>query len=277
MRLIKEKIMQKDNNNEEQDQSTSGNKDEKRDSKQGRLRSILKSGKQKPEEKPEKEKDKPFQQHQRRRSSAEQTLRYKIPPRVEGPQQSHSIRNLIPRSTSPVKKVKEIKVHIDEPSTSSSGRDHHEAVEFYNRSTGYGYTRESLLNLRGAIKKELPFKNWHRHHRSPEPSTTSRLHHVRRCIECLQAKNECMCETMPPKPQMSDWATMVTPQFDSPKTFTTPRLTWLNDVEKHSKIDQPKLIETKFNKSREVCCFPFGTFGIFAKQDIKTVDFYEKN
>jgi hypothetical protein len=56
-----------------------------------------------------------------------------------------------------------------------------------------------------------------------------------------------------------------------------PRSDWLVDLEENTKVDLEKVAAEKFSKEREVCCFPFNTFRIFSKRDMKVVDFYRKN
>ena len=217
----------------------------------------------------------PDRNEHRRLSSFENQDRYKLPVRKEGPQPSHSVRNIVPRLT-PEPKKPPIKpkrtIVFDEPS--SEDRDHR-AVEFYNRSTKYSYTRESLVNLRVPLRK-LSHIKLHYHHR---PTHAHRkLHfHVRRCKECLQVKDDCVCETMPQKPPKSDWAVLVQPQIENPRTWKQPRIDWLGELEEKSVIDRNKLIEDKFDASHEICCFPFNTFQIFSKREVKHNNYYMKH
>lgn len=214
-------------------------------------------------------------QYQRRFSPSEYPSRYKIAPRQDRPQRSHSVRNIVPQSTpEPKKPVKppRKRLEFDEPTTAD--RDHHEAVDFYNRSTPYSYTRESLVNLRKPLKNE-PRSNLHHHRQTP---AHQRLHfHLRRCNKCLHAKNECVCGNVSSKPLKSDWAVLVQPQIETPRTWVRPRTDWLSELEDKSTIDYEKLVDEKFNASREIFCCPFNTFRIFSKRDIKTVKYYVNN
>lgn len=256
--------------NQQQEAGTSKDGDKKRDSK--KRDSKNRESLRKSEEYKRKNSEK------RRNSSSDQILRYKIPKRISsGPQQSRSIRNLVPLKPIPEKQpeVRRIRILFDEPSTSSD-RDHHDAVEFYNRSTAYHYTRESLLNLRGPERK----RNGRKDRTQSDDSSSSKrsTHHVRRCVGCFQVKDHCICDTdgVHHRPAQSDWMVMVKPVIDEPKVFTTPRLTWLQNLEETSKVDKPKLVEKSF-KGRELCCFPFSTFNIFMKQKVSEVDYYLKN
>lgn len=210
--------------------------------------------------------------HQRRLSSTE---RYKISARQEGPQPSNTVRNLVPRTTLDTKNPPtQPKLRVAFNEASISDRDHHAAVDFYNRSTRYSYTRESLVNLQKPTKKESRFK-LHHHHRT---LAHRKLHfHVRRCMQCLQAKDECICENMAPKLPKSDWAVLVQPQIETPKTWLRPRLDWLRELEEKSTVDREKLIQENFDSNREICCCPFNTFQIFSKREIKNLNYYEKN
>lgn len=76
----------------------------------------------------------------------------------------------------------------------------------------------------------------------------------------------------------SDWAILTQkPAKLKRKVFTVPRLAWLEELEANSVIDKKKLIESKFSKEHELLFFPFNTFNIFKKKDIKMVEFYLKH
>lgn len=217
-------------------------------------------------------------QHQRRRSSSEQPLRYHISFRREGYQPSHSVRNLLPKSVSKEsqdrKKKKKAPAHVaygeNEPTTSD--RDHHAAVDFYNRSTPYGYTRESLVDLRTPYKQESHYNLAHRHNR---PALFQRqLHsHTKRCKECLEVEIDCICANLL-KPRKSDWAVLVQPEPETPKTWTRMRVDWLEDLENDSPIEEKKIVAARL--SDDICCFPFSTSQIFSKRDVDHTDYYKK-
>lgn len=248
--------MQKDN---EESLRKSGSKHGKKDKKAERASKKLKLKEEK--------------NHQRRRSSSEQPLRYRLSIRPAGYQQSHSVRNLIPissqeeRDQDKSKSLEKTSVR-DEPL--STDRDHHSAVEFYNRSTPYSYTRESLIDLR------KPYKQESRYHLSHQNTDLHRqLHsHTKRCKECLQVDCICMSVQKPPK---SDWAILVQPELENKKTWTRQRLDWLEDLEDSSQGNNTKIDEEKFSIEREVCCFPFSTFRIFSKCNTDNTEYYKKN
>lgn len=258
---------------DESQPGTSGSQIDKKKKNQSESRSILTTKKNQKSKEGKKKVKIPAEATHRRKSSAEQTLRYRIPERQQGgPQRSHSVRNLVPQSKPAEKQKAQGNVRINEEASSSSDRDHYDAIDFYNRSTAYGYTRESLVNLR---KHANGLRN---HHQPAVDQPNLKLHaHVRRCMKCLNVKADCICETMPEKSLMCDWAIMVQSEVPDKRTFTTSSLDWLEKLEEDSKVDIEKLVEDRFNPSREICCFPFFTFNIFSKRDIAEVDFYVKN
>lgn len=76
-----------------------------------------------------------------RRSSSEKTpRRYSLPTHTSlGPQKSHSVRNIVPKTKEKLKKRKTdlLKRKSTKDSTTSFSRDHNEAVDWYFRSTGF--------------------------------------------------------------------------------------------------------------------------------------------
>ena len=266
-------------NNNNSQPGPSGVKPKKSDDKkeeEASQRPILISEKQPKPKKKVKINSLDIPQHQRR-SSADQPLRYRLTFRPEGTQQSHSIRNVLPKRSDPPKPlaVKDPVASWDEPQ--SVTRDHHDAADFYVKSLPFFTCRESLLEMRACKKLDRRDKDHqHKQHAHRSSSANSRLYHVRRCRKCLEIKDACICDTMEPKPLKSDWAVVVLPDLDKKKTFTNGRLDWLEEIE-NNEVDTVTLIEEKFDIEREVCCFPFNTFRIFSKRDIKNVDYYIKD
>lgn len=214
-------------------------------------------------------------QHQHgRRSSYDITLRYKISPRQEGTQQSHSVRRIVAAPQRPTRgrsREREKRYVVHQPELTRKSHHHLDAVDFYYRSTPYGHRhRDDLNDLRHKTFREdrtrtlVPLRG------------TSRLH-LNRCRNCLELLSNCVCVLKIDRPATSDWTTLFRSYPERPKGFIKPRSDWLFDLEENSKIDPEKLAEEKFNSNREICCFPFNTFRIFSKRDIEVVDFYRKN
>lgn len=216
------------------------------------------------------------QQQHKRRSSYDITLRYKIQPRQEGTQQSHSVRRLVAAPPRPPSRdrtrEKETRYVVHQPELSRKSHHHLDAVDFYYRSTPYGHRhRDGLNKLRHRTFREGQTT------RILVPSTgTSRLH-LNRCRNCLELLSNCVCVLKIDRPATSDWTTLFRSHPERPRGFVQPRGNWLVDLEEKSKIDPEKIAQEKFNSEREICCFPFSTFKIFSKRDIEVVDFYRKN
>lgn len=232
-------------------------------------------------EKARKEEEKRKEKLTPRKSSVDQTLRYRLPIRNNGPQTSHSVRNLVkprgkkdhlPRSTS-------IRIVPSLTSVQSKSEREHNAAYFFNKISPYFTIRESPLNIAKPIKRKL---SWFRLHRiSAEPILPRKsFHHVDRCRICLQIRNDCICMAEPKEPlktgsvDWSDWTILVLPVTEQPAWDNTGRLDWLEELEEKSKINKPRMLEEKFDNSRELCCFPFNTFRIFSKRDMTTANFY---
>lgn len=136
----------------------------------------------------------------------------------------------------------------------------------------YRYNRGSHVNLRRLRRKTSQVRVC----RSRSSVSVKKLY--RRCNTCLQYKEKCVCHEAKQKPSSSDWAIILQPEPQvKPKHYTEPSLSWLVELEEQSVIDKKKLIEEKFSKHQDMCCFPFNTFNLFKKKDIKMVDFYIKN
>ncbi|CRL01130.1 CLUMA_CG014686, isoform A [Clunio marinus] len=216
----------------------------------------------------------------RRHSSVDQNLRYTIYFRPSGPQQSNSIKDLLPiiqkekkSHQNHHKKKKNVTVS-HESSIPLRDRDHLDAVDFLNRISTLK-ARESLLNLHHPLKKD----SWFNFHSRLGSKTNKFNYHKRRCGSCLEVNEECSCDdptTCVESQHQSDWATLVMPRRESP-IRKEQSLEWLEELERKSKINCRTLVEEKFSKKREICCFPFNTFNIFSKNDIEVVDFYVKH
>lgn len=220
-----------------------------------------------------KRKKKEEKSHRRRFSSGEQS-RYRSSV-VDGFQQSHLVRNLVPSrlSDEPIKPVAPpVRYVVNMP---EKNRDHHEAAETYLRQTPFMYLRESLFHMRHPLSKDDKHHRDHRHKSSHEH--TSAHVHRKRCHQCLEFENECICDVLSDEPLKSDWAVLVQQQIETPKTFVVQQLDWLEKLEAKTPVDVNAIADKKFDKKYEVCCFPFNTFQIFSRQDINTLDFYKKN
>lgn len=216
-------------------------------------------------------------QHLRRRSSSEQTLRYRIFIRPGGTQKSHTLRDFLPKpSTDLRQKIKQKSVRYEDQPLRSSDYDSHDAADFHIHATPFS-TRESLVDLRRPLKME-PQAQTHNHHHHEDRKLH---HHVRRCLQCLESKDDCICATLSGTARSSvlprsNWSTLFQPE-DKPKTWTSPRLNWLHKLENDSQVDHKKLLKIKFSSNREICCFPFYTFRLFAKRDVAEAEYYMKN
>lgn len=228
-------------------------------------------------------KDKPAKKFQiyeeRRRSSSEKApRRYSLPERYQGPQQSHSLRNLI-------KKRQESKTKKSQPklprsvSKTSVTRDHNDAVESYFKSKGF--QRESITNIRGtlAVKTKPSFSLFHRHHHhhKPRKEPPQKDYNITRCKNCMRQLEKCDCASLlQRKVTHSDWMTLIHPKPEDTKIFTNHRIEWLRKIEENSKYDYKEIAANKLSNDREICCFPFKTFRIFSRKDIDLMDYYMK-
>lgn len=150
----------------------------------------------------------------------------------------------------------------------------HDALDFYHKTSPYKHKRESLVDLR---KMERKYLRSGRSTEEKEPTRHKHHLHELRCGECLHLKDECICEVTAEKAHKSDWRILTQRTLEPPRHFVEKRLDWLEKLEKSSRVKRRDLVEKKFDKQREVCCCPFNTFRIYAKQDIADADFYTKN
>lgn len=207
-------------------------------------------------------------------SDQKSSSRYRMAQHSNRTQRSHSIANVVPRREAakrPQAAVSTLSYSYEVP---SSDRDHHSALEFLEKSSPFT-ARESLLDLRKRDAKEK-FRQHHHHHKK-DGGVKRHVHHTKRCRECLEIEGECECSLAPVTVRLSsDWGFLVKPDIAPIRTWTNPRLDWLEELEEASEgaLDQA---EEKFTKEDEICCFPFSTFNIFKKKELKTLDFYTKN
>lgn len=239
----------------------------------GQQKSVLTDRKAMKEERKRRKRE---EKRKRRRHSSGEQSRYRSSV-VDGIQQSHLVRNLVPSrlSDEPIKPVAPpVRYVVNMP---EKDRDHHEAAESYLRQTPFMHLRESLFHMgHPRLNKDDKHHRDHRHKSVHEHHTSVHIH-PRRCHQCLEFQNECICDVLSEGPPKSDWAVLVQPQMDKPKSFMEQPLDWLEELEAHSPVNLNAIAEEKFNKTREVCCFPFNTFQIFSRRDIDTLDFYKKN
>lgn len=162
------------------------------------------------------------------------------------------------------------------PSTSYAPRDHYDAVDFYYRAEGLTHFSESIGNLRRAfsVKRRKSEIKMDFHH----PKSTSV--YSKRCRGCLQEFSECFCDNLSNRSSnenLSDWMKIITYDNPSRRKYLNSenRLEWLEELEDESEFDKQEYLQKKM-KSREICCFPFDTFGIFHKKEMEEIDFYTK-
>lgn len=251
--------------------------DTKKDGK--KKASILKSEKSTKDENSKKKSvkiDSPEPSTSRRQFSDQKSSRYRMATQQKRTQQSHSIANVVPRREAVKRQepaVSTLSYTYEEP---SADRDHHLALEFLERHSPY-HARESLLDLRKRDQKEK-IRQHHHHHRKPKEGLVKRhIHHAKRCRSCLEIESQCDCSKDPERVRLnSDWGFLVKPEVVPRRTFTAPRLDWLEELEEASEglVDRA---EEEFTKEHEICCFPFNTFNIFKKKERRTLDFYRKN
>lgn len=251
------------NRHKKDDQQKPGQSDQKKKDKVER-KAIKEAKKRKKQE----------QKRDRRRYSSGELSRVR-PSVVDGVQQSHLVRNLVPTRLSdetakPV--APPVRYVVNMP---DNERDHHEAAEAYFRRTPFLHLRESLFHMRRPLGIDFRHRD-HRHKKLSHEHAAVQIH-PQRCHHCLEINKDCICDTLSDHPPKSDWAVLVQPQFDEPKIFVERRLDWLEDLEKKSPVGLNDIAEGKFDKDHEICCFPFNTFRIFSRQDIENFDFYKKN
>lgn len=214
-----------------------------------------------------------YQSHHRRSSSEQTMSRYMLPIRPTGHQRSNSVRDFLKTVEKPKIDKQEIPKTVSTEETVD--RDHHDAIDLYFRSTGFH--KESLSHLRKSHKKES--KTWHLHRRKGSKVVcnldSKHNHHIKRCKNCLEPQDKCVCDNIPHQRPQSDWMTLILPKSDE-KVYVENRLDWLEKLEKNSKFDLDEIIENKFDPSYDICCFPFNTFRIFSRRDIDIIDYYEK-
>lgn len=220
----------------------------------------------------------------RRRSSVEQTMeRYRLNIRPEGYQQSHLVRNLVSPKAGESKDKKldmRMQTKFRDSSSSSSDQGEHDAADFYLRAGGF--KRKSITNLLRTHRKNSDtfLKNRYGHKYSDESSSSKHHvvdhHHIKRCKNCLEPKTHCICLNLPKRASQSDWMTLIRPKSGD-KVFIKRRLQWLEDLEDKSQVKYEKIAEKRFDKGREVCCFPFNTFRIYSRYDVDVLDYYKKS
>lgn len=235
--------------------------------------SILKSGKAANEQKSKKKSvkiestDPPSQQ--KGALNDKNSSRYRSRPKRT--HQSTTVSNIVPRREAAKRReptLSTLNYVFEEPSTE---RDHQLALDFIEKSTQFS-ARESLLDLRRREKKERIF---HHHHRK-DRITKRHVHHHKRCRSCLQLQDQCECHDVSKNAgRRSDWAILVNPEPDPPRTWTKPRLDWLEELERNSKFNREQA-EEQFSEEQDVCCFPFNTFRIFKKKELRDFDYYCK-
>lgn len=214
---------------------------------------------------------------QRRRTSVDRPLRYRLSFRPDGPQPSHSVRNLVPRLSDENKKVP-LSIPRIVPSLTSlhSKPEREHNADFFNRISPFFSTKESLINVSRPAKQK---ESWFRLHRTPQAKINvvhRSFHHPERCKACMHLIDDCVCMSISTKPLKSDWAVLVQPITEQPRRSVN-RLDWLVEIEDQSAVDKSTMLEEKFDENREICCFPFNTFQIFSKRDIKQANFYLDN
>lgn len=200
------------------------------------------------------------------------SARYRLAQQPERTQKSHSIANVVPRREAAKRQEHAVATLNYTYEVPSSDRDHQLALDFLERSSPF-HARESLLDLR---RKERFHQHHHHHHHRKDGTVKRHVHHTKRCRSCLEIESQCECSKEQTERRNSDWASMVKPDTDPPRTWTNPRLDWLEELEESSEGLRDQL-EEKFTKEDEVCCFPFSTFNIFKKKELKVLDFYTKN
>lgn len=220
----------------------------------------------------------PAERERRVSLTEQQTLRYKVPARNEGHQQSHTVRNLVPKAIKQEEKPGILSrftyaYEVDEPPPIDRG---HAAVDFYNKTSPYTFNRDSLTNIRKTEKKPSRFRLFFRAQSDYEPTHQKHHLHERRCQNCLHLKEECVCDALTEKTIQTDWAILTQRRIETPKQFTENQLNWLTDLEQNSKVNRRVLAEKKFDRERDICCCPFNTFRIFSKQDMVDTDYYMK-
>lgn len=213
-------------------------------------------------------------QHHFRRASYDAPLRYRVPPRMPGLQASNSVRRIVGASrlsalalrNQNVRREKRTRLVVHQPD-SSRRHNQFDALEFFYRSTQYG--KQHHLDEIQQLRRGAPSMRIRERKRE-----TYKLPR-RYCRNCLEPLTNCICILGIDRPATSDWTVLLRQKAEA-KVFTTPRGEWLNTLEKQTKVDVDKIADKKFDISQEVCCFPFNTFKIFAKRDVKTVDYYKK-
>lgn len=250
-------------------------------SQKKKTRPILKTEKAKEKAKKKKTKistESPAEHERRVSLTEQQTMRYKVPVRIEGHQPSHTVRNLVPKAIKPKEKPEtpqrlSYEYNEDDQPTVDRGQA---AVDFYNKTSPYTLNRDSLTNIRKTEKKTSRFRLFRRAQSDYEPTHQKHHLHERRCQNCLHLKEECACDILTEKAMKTDWAVLTQRRIEAPKQFTDNRLDWLSELEKNSKVNRRMLAEKKFHRDRDICCCPFNTFRIFSKRDMIDTDYYMK-
>lgn len=213
-----------------------------------------------------------------RRPSGDQTLRYRLSIRPGGPQPSHSIKNLVRRSSDEEEKeIPHRPLPVVPSLTSVHSRPEREHnADFFNRLSPYFSTKESLLNVAKPFKPKLSWFRLHRTKKAEAEEVHRVSYHAERCKNCLELKSDCVClmAQHSKESRLSDWSVLSQPVTQQPKRRAESRIDWLVELEAHSRVDRVRMLEEKFNERREVCCFPFNTFQIYSMSDIKEANFY---
>lgn len=212
----------------------------------------------------------PQQQQHRRRSSYDVPSRYKLRARPEGTQTSNSVRKFVGASSRPVREAekRQTRYIVHQPELSRRSQHHLEALDFYYRSTQYGPRHNDEMQQFRKSSRDIQRDRKFEKDKYKVPK--------RYCKNCLEPISKCICILSIERAPSSDWTILLKNNPIQSKIFTTPRIDWLENLEKKTIIDIGKIAEKKFDVSREICCFPFNTFKIFSKRDVKVVDFYKK-
>lgn len=206
-------------------------------------------------------------------SSSDVSLRYKLRPRNEGTQQSHFVRNLVAAPERITNKERQTKIIVHTPDPIRRGSDHHlNAVDFYYRSTLYGPRHNDEMQQFKRLSYERKLDLEERWRKAKETAKAPK----RYCRNCLEPISKCICILGLERQATSDWTKLLLHQAEEYPKYSRNRIEWLEKLEENSKFNIENIAEKKFNISREVCCFPFNTFKIFAKSDVNVIDYYKK-
>jgi hypothetical protein len=205
---------------------------------------------------------------------------YRMPWSTKETQKSHSIRKIVPpRLFSSIEtETPQKRYVVHQPESSSSERDHHEAVDFYYRSTLYSHHLESLSKLKiSLLGRNRSDERRERISTLSLPPPQQPPFKTVRCRSCLNTHASSLCESDFDERTSTDFVKYMQPNYYDRKNSVESRLKWLTDMEESNKINKQKFLDDEIEEKSALCCFPFKKYALISKREKKYMRFYLNN